>query len=101
MDASNEWADLPNALDATNAVAQAEVKRLAALTAAEYETERKAVARHLGWRTSALDAEVVKNRPRDPSDDVDQDTANVIETIEIWPHPVDGASLADEIRDRL
>ncbi len=101
MDASIELADLPNTLDVTNTDAQAEVKRLAALTAAEYETERKAVARRLGWRTSALDAEVRKNRPRDPGDDADQDTATVIETVELWPYQVDGASLAEEIRDRL
>ncbi|MGR3524847.1 MAG: DUF3631 domain-containing protein [Paracoccaceae bacterium] len=101
MDASNEWADLPNTLDVTNADAQAEIKRLAALTAAEYENERKTVARRLGWRASALDAEVRKNRPHETGDDADQDTATVIEAIEPWPYLVDGASLADEIRGRL
>ncbi|MFU8863391.1 MAG: DUF3631 domain-containing protein [Rhodobacterales bacterium] len=101
MDASNEWADLPNALNATNADAQAEVKRLAALTPAKYETERKAVAQRLGWRASALDTEVRKNLPPDTGDDADQDTANFIETVEPWPYQVDGASLAEEIRDRL
>ena len=101
MDASNEWADPPNTLDVANADAQAEVKRLAALTAAEYETERKTVARRLGWRTYALDAEVNKIRSRDTVDDADKHTTTAIETLEVWPHPVAGASLADEIRDRL
>lgn len=62
MDASNEWADIPHVPDVTTADAQAEVKRLAALTAAEYETERKPVAQRLGWRASTLDAEVAKMR---------------------------------------
>lgn len=101
MDASNEWGDLPGAPDVTTSDAQAEIKRLAALTAAEYETERKTVAQRLGWRTSTLDAEVSKIRPRDTGDDADQDAATAIETIEIWPHPVNGASLAEEIHDRL
>ena len=29
------------------------------------------------------------------------DTADAVEILEIWPDPVDGASLAEEIRDRL
>ena len=101
MDASNEWGDLPGAPDVTTADAQAEIKRLAGLTTAEYETERKAVAQRLRWRASTLDAEVNKIRPRDPGGDADHGAATDIETVEIWPHPVDGASLAEEIRDRL
>jgi putative DNA primase/helicase len=101
MDASDDWADIPHVPDPTTADAQAEVKRLAALTAAEYETERKTVAQRLGWRTAVLDAEVNKIRARGAGDNADQDKATAIETIEIWPHPVDGASLAEEIRDRL
>ena len=38
--------------------AQAEVERLAALSAAEYEGERKAAAKRLGWRATVLDGEV-------------------------------------------
>ncbi len=101
MDASNEWNDLPNVPDRPTADAQAEVKRLAALPPAKYEIERKAVAQRLGWRVSALDAEVRKNRPRDTGDDANGDTETVIETVEPWPYPVHGASMADEIRDRL
>ena len=101
MDASNEKVEIPHVPGPTTAEAQAEVKRLAALTAAEYETKRKAVAQRLGWRASTLDAEVTKVRPRDTGDDTDQDEATAIETIEIWPDPVDGASLAEGIRDRL
>lgn len=101
MGASDDWADIPHVPDPTTADAQAEVKRLAALTAAEYEGERKAAAQRLGWRATFLDAEVNKARPRDIGDDADQDAVTAVETVEIWPHPVDGASLAEEVRDKL
>lgn len=101
MTANNEWADLPKVSNVIATGLQDEIRRLAVLTAVQYETERRAAAQRLGWRASTLDAEVNKLRPRESRDDTYQDSATVIETLEIWPDPVDGASLAEEIRDRL
>jgi len=97
-----EWDDLPKVEDLTAADAQAEVKRLAGLDPAAYETARKDAAARLGWRASVLDAEVQKARPRRADDSqAEDDGASGIETLDPWPDPVDGASLAEEIRDRL
>ncbi|WP_296762639.1 DUF3631 domain-containing protein [Sediminimonas sp.] len=101
MDGQDDWGDIPQIEDVTAADAQAEVKRLAGLDAAAYEGERKAVAQRLGWRASVLDTEVSKACPRGAGDDDSDDAPEAIETIEPWPDPVDGASLAEEIRDRL
>ena len=101
MDGVNDWADIPQIEDATAPDAQAEVKRLAALEPAAYETARKDAAARLGWRASFLDAEVTKARPRKADASEDDDTPEAIETIEPWHDPVEGASLAEEIRDNL
>ncbi|WP_375574052.1 hypothetical protein ABWH93_15280 [Seohaeicola saemankumensis] len=101
MDASNEWVDTPQVEEVTAAAAQAEIKRLATLNLAEYEGERRAAAKRLGWRPTFLDDEVNKIRARHTGGNADQDTATAIETVEIWPDPVDGAFLAEEIRHRL
>lgn len=98
MDGQDDWGDIPQIEDVADADAKAEVQRLAALDAAAYETERKAAASRLGWRASVLDAEVKKARPHGGDEGEDGDTP---ETVEPWPDPVDGASLAEEIRDRL
>lgn len=94
--------DLPKVEDVTAADSMAEVKRLAGLDPAAYETARRDAAACLGWRASVLDAEVQKVRPRGEGDQLaeDGDTSG-IETLTPWPDPVDGASLAEEIRDRL
>lgn len=104
MDGSNEWDDIAKVApepDINAADAQAEVKRLAALDPLAYEAERKAAAARLGWRASVLDAEVAKARPRSDADGADDEPVETIETVEDWPDPVDGASLAEEIRERL
>jgi putative DNA primase/helicase len=101
MDGQDDWGDIPKVEDVTAADAQAEVARLARLDAAAYETERKDVANRLGWRTSVLDAEVRKVRPSGSDDDDEGDSPEAIETLEPWADPVEGASLAEEIRDRL
>ncbi len=95
----NEWADLGKVEDLTAANAQAEVKRLAGLDRAAYESERKDAAARMGWRASVLDAEVNRHRPQDHDDDSGGDGG--LETLTPWPDAVDGASLAEEIRDRL
>lgn len=77
-----------------------EIDRLTEMSRTEYETKRKDVARRLGWRVCVLDHEVAKRRPGDD----DHDTTgrdDLVESVEPWPDPVDGASLAKEIRDRL
>lgn len=101
MDGS-EWGDLPKVEDVNAADAMAEVKRLAGMDPVAYESARKDAAARLGWRASVLDAEVQKVRPRGAGDQQadDADTSR-IETLALWPDPVDGASLAEEIRDRL
>lgn len=102
MDGQDEWGDLPKVEDVTTADAVVEVKRLAGLDRPGYETVRKDAAARLGWRASVLDAEVDKARPRRTVEGhVDDDDSGGIETLEPWADPVDGASLADEIRDRL
>lgn len=104
MDDINDWGDIPTVTkepDLNAADAQAEVKRLAGLDALAYEAERKAAAARLGWRASVLDAEVAKGRPRSDQGGTDDEPVETIETLEAWPDPVDGASLAEEIRDRL
>ena len=78
---------------------KAEIKRLASLDAAAYEAARKDAAARLGFRAKVLDDQVKKARPRRAVDGGDQ--PETIETVEAWPDPVDGASLAEEIRDRL
>lgn len=80
---------------------KAEITRLAGLDAAAYETERKDAASRLGFRAAVLDDEVKRARPRKADTDDEGDQPEAIETVEAWPDPVDGASLAEEIRDRL
>jgi len=102
MDGSNEWADLPPVEDVNAADVQAEIKRLAGLSAASYEGERRVVATRMGWCATVLDAEVQRARPCSPEDGPSgNDDASGIETLEPWADPVDGALLAEEIRDRL
>ena len=101
MDGANDWVDIPHIPDTTAPEAQDEVKRLAALDLAAYEGQRKDAADLLGWRVSFLDAEVTKARPRKADAGEDDDTPEAIETIEPWYDPVEGASLAEEIRDNL
>ncbi len=77
--------------------ARAEIARLARLSPVDYERERREAVKRLGFRTSVLDAEVAKARPKAPDAEVD----DAVEVLEPWHDPVDGASLAEEIRDRL
>lgn len=98
----NEWADVAKVEGVTAVDAIAEVKRLAGLAPAAYETERKDAAARLNWRASALDTEVKKVRPRGANGQQAEDAnTSGIETLTPWPDPVDGTSLAEEVRDRL
>ncbi len=76
--------------------AQAVVAELANLPPLEYDTRREEAAKDIGIRVSTLDAEVAKVRPID-IENPDDAPAEVVETLEPWPDPVDGAALADAI----
>lgn len=101
MDGQDDWGYIPKIEDVTDTDAKAEVKRLAALDAAAYETERKNAAARLGWRASVLDAELKKASPPRDDESGSGDMPEAIETVEPWPDPVDGAALAEEIRVQL
>jgi putative DNA primase/helicase len=73
---------------------KAEIKRLAGLSAVQYERERKPAAEKLGLRASILDRLVKAERPSDADG---QGRAVEIADEEPWPHSVDGAELASEL----
>ncbi|MDT8281124.1 MAG: DUF3631 domain-containing protein, partial [Erythrobacter sp.] len=72
-----------------------EVARLAALDPLEYDRQRAEAANALNVRSSTLDAEIKKQRLR--SDTPSNAGAMDFEDVELWPDPVDGAELLDEI----
>jgi Protein of unknown function (DUF3631) len=78
----------------------AEIERLAKLTALEYEQQRKGAAEKLDVRASILDRLVRDERERlglGGDDGKLQGNAVSFEEIEPWPEPVNGAELLDEI----
>jgi hypothetical protein len=79
--------------------ADAEIERLAKLSTAEYEKQRKGAAKRLGLRSSILDKLVDGERARLGlgQDDGLQGTAIEHPMPEPWGKPVDGAALLDEI----
>lgn len=83
----------------TNQEVENKIWELAALPVLDYEVRRETEAKALGLRVSVLDKAVEEARPA-PAADL-EDEADAIETVDPWPEPVDGASLAEEIRDRL
>ena len=74
----------------------AEVARLAALPLHEYERVRKAEAKRLGQRVSALDAQVKTARPQGEGDG-GQGQPIVLPEIEPWADAVDGAELVRDL----
>ncbi|MFC6635887.1 DUF3631 domain-containing protein [Sulfitobacter sp. JBTF-M27] len=79
---------------------EAEITKLAELSQTDYEVERKDAAKRLGMRTTVLDKEVKKAQQSNAL--VGQGDAETgLEELEPWPDPVDGATLALEIRGRL
>ncbi len=74
------------------------ITRLATIPALAYEQVREAEAKTLGIRVSALDTAVSKKRP-DRSDGKEQ--AEMFQTIEPWPEPVNGAALLTEISETV
>jgi hypothetical protein len=80
---------------------KAEITRLAGLSRHDYEVDRRAEAKRLGVRTAFLDDKVKKARLSHPNAADDTEKPEVVETLEPWADAVDGASLAEEIRDCL
>jgi Protein of unknown function (DUF3631) len=75
-------------------IIEAEILRLARLTAIEYEIERKAAAERLQIRASVLDAMVEAKRPEGDDDNDGQGRTVRLVEVEPWPGPVDGNMLA-------
>src|SRR5262245_37249608 len=76
----------------------AEIKRLAQLSAVQYERERKTAADRLGIRAAILDKLVQAERPEDESK---QGRAVSFPEPERWPNEVDGAILLDSIAEAI
>jgi putative DNA primase/helicase len=70
------------------------IARLAALSAVQYEQQRKEAAEKLGLRASILDRLVQAERPEDESK---QGRAIAFPEPEPWPEPINGALLLDNI----
>jgi hypothetical protein len=78
-------------------IIEAEIARLARLTAVEYEVERKASAKRLDMRPSVLDALVKARRPKNDNDDFAQPHWKV----ELSTEPVAADDLLKRIADQL
>ena len=76
--------------------ADAEICRLARLTALEYERARKGAAERLDIRASILDRLVAAERAKFGDDGKQGRTLN-LRTPDPWPLPVNGADLLDEL----
>ncbi|WP_069262688.1 DUF3631 domain-containing protein [Paraburkholderia nodosa] len=72
------------------------IARLAALPPMAYDRARKHEAAHLKVRPATLDLMV-----RQARGDAETNEAAPFEEIEMWPEPVDGAALLDDIADTL
>jgi Protein of unknown function (DUF3631) len=73
-----------------------EIERLAKLSPAEYDRQRKSAAENLGISLKALDAEVKATRTEN-GDTKGQGRPLELPTIEPWPDPVNGTDLLDNI----
>ena len=83
---------------------QSELDRLANLSRAEYESERREAAKRLGWRPSVLDEEVARSREELGITQRDQSSKSathhekdLFPMEEPWPDPVDLVDLLDEL----
>jgi hypothetical protein len=78
--------------------ADAEIARLAKLTALQYEEARKCAAEQLDIRAAILDKLVTAERARpNPNDGSKQGQAIAFPDPEPWPDPVEGAALLDAL----
>ena len=91
------------AADITTGEVEAELERLAKLSAVDYERQRKLAAEKLGFRTSMLDILVRAKRTElglDEGKDL-QGSAVSFPEPEPWPDPVAGDVLLSEIADAI
>jgi hypothetical protein len=74
------------------------IKRLAALSAIEYDRCRKQEAKRLGMRVGTLDDEVRRLQPT-PETGTEAGSAVLFNEPEPWPDPVDGAAPLDALAE--
>lgn len=74
--------------------------RLASLSKVEYEKERKAAAKELGLRVSALDDEIKCLREAAIQEEKEKDQP-FLQSVEPWPDQVDGEELIEELIEKI
>ena len=74
---------------------EAELDRLAPLSPIQYDRIREEAAKRLGVRVSTLDEEVKRRRPREQGE---RKRGVIVEELEPWDEPVEGAELLREIK---
>ena len=99
-----DWAELSNGASVKEAAAERqhqhledELHRLAGLDSTSYERQRRAIAKQLGIRASALDKLVAERRPRNGNGAAPQGQALELHSPEPWDKAVDGAVLLDDL----
>jgi hypothetical protein len=85
-----------NALDAQVFVND-ELESLALLPTSTYESQRKIVAKKLGWRTSQLDKHIERRRKSFKGNKSAEGAAIILPEIPLWPKPVEGKELFSAI----
>src|SRR6266446_7042837 len=76
-------------------------QQLASLPAADYDRARKAEAKRLGIRVETLDAEVAKCRQLSDEAAALDSTLSILHSPLVWPQPVDGAQVLDQVSSRF
>jgi hypothetical protein len=89
------------ALDGLTDEQQTEVRRLADLSAVHYDAQRKEAAKRFNVRTSTLDRIVESLHPRAADDENLQGTALTIPETALWPEPVNGAELIENMEKAI
>ncbi len=98
--ASSSFCSVCRTADDRGRDVDAEIDRLAKLTAVQYEKERKAAAERMGVRASILDKLVAAKQPDDKKDDLQGRSLELPEP-KPWTDAVDGAALLDVIADAI
>ena len=91
------WEENPGTVPPPEDQASSKIDELAKLDPVSYDRCREAEAKALGIRTSTLDAEVDKRRPKKEGDDNLQGRPLKLKETELWPGPVNGAVLFSEV----
>jgi len=92
-------ADTPPVDPATLETDDELLRRLAGLSALEYERTRQAAAERLGIRPAALDSIIkqLRNAKRIASEQDEAGRGVLFEEVELWPEALDGAALLSEL----